>query len=157
MTLAVLASSCRSSTEGGASAPAAPQFEKGLFAVEAEGGSKGGEAKVRLRVAKGAGDLNVIIAQVEYDTARMKLKNCDIDPAAGKQLLSLEQTPGKVRTIVTGSPDPLPAEGAVFACSFAVAGDAQAGPTVVRIEGDVSDTEFVDHSFREEVTLQVRE
>jgi hypothetical protein len=155
MTLAVLASSCRSSTEGGASAPAAVQFEKGLFAVEAEGAARGSEAKVRLRVAKGAGDLNVIIAQVEYDTARMKLKSCDIDPNAGKQLLSLEQTPGQVRTIVTGSPDPLPAEGGVFSCAFTVAADAKPGPTVVRIEGDVSDTAFTDHSFREEATVVV--
>jgi hypothetical protein len=162
MAFAALTSACRSNTSGGG-VGAAPQFEAGLLALNATGAARKGEAKLEVRSGKGASHLNVIIAQVEYDRARLSLKSCDIAPAlgadaaAGKQLLFLEQDPGKVRVVLTGSAEALPADAPIFACSFGIAADAAVGDTKVRIEADISDTEFTDHAFKDEVAIAVRE
>jgi hypothetical protein len=161
MSIAALSLSCRSGG-GEKSAPVAVQFESDLLTVSGAEGRRGQEIEVGL--ASGKNDqLNVIIAQLDYDGTRMKLKECTIDPAVGegtrpgKQLLFNEQKAGSVRTIVTGSVEPLPARAKIFGCRFTLAADAPAGATTVHLEADVSDTAFADHAFRDDVVVTVKE
>jgi hypothetical protein len=159
--VAVAAMSCRSSD--GSAGMTAIEFETGLFTLVGDDAPRGGEARLRLRSAKGVETINIVIAQIDYDSTRLRLKGCEIDRAvaegtlAGKHLLSLEQSPGTVRTIVTGSVEPIPGDADIFSCSFKIAPEAPAGPIQIRVEGDASDTDFVDHAFREELHLVVKE
>ena len=161
MAVAALAASCRSSGSGGVSSTSAPQFEAGILALTANDAGRGGDVQMKLRSGKGQDRFNVIIAQFTYDSARMKLKGCEIaapvgaGTAANKQLLFVEQNPGTVRAVVTGSVEALPGDAEIFGCTFAVAADAQPGAAKIRLEADVSDTEFADHAFRDEVTIAV--
>jgi len=162
MAFVALSSACRSNSSGGG-AGAAPKFEAGLLALNAKGAARNGEAALEVRSGKDADRLTVIIAQLEYDRARMSLKSCEVAAGIGsgtataKQFLFLEQDPGHVRLVLTGSNEPLPADTPIFACLFGVGADAAVGDTKVRLEADLSDTEFGDHAYEGEVAVAVRE
>jgi len=161
MAVAALATSCRSSGSGGGSSASPAQFEAGILTLAANDAGRGGEVQMKVRSGKGQDRFNVIIAQFKYDSARIKLKGCEIAASVGagtasnKQLLFVEENPGMVRAVVTGSVEALPGDADIFGCTFAVAADAQPGQATIRLEADVSDTDFADHAFRDEVTLAV--
>ena len=82
------------------------------------------------------------------------MKRCGINPQIGdgteaaKVLHFAEPEPGLVRTVVAGTLAELPQAADVLACDFAVQPNAPAGPTIVRVHGQVADMTFEDRSLR---------
>ncbi len=113
------------------------------------------EARVSLRALNRGGDIVTLIGEIRYDTQVLRLKTCASDGArAGKQLHFLEPEPGRVRTVLAGSLDPMPADSEVITCTFSIATKG-AGRTTVRASGEVADLQFVDRPFElvEEIAL----
>ncbi|MFQ5668142.1 MAG: hypothetical protein ACE5I7_17140 [Candidatus Binatia bacterium] len=148
-------------SNGGIGSGAAVRPEQGVLAVQARGAAPGAEAQVQLKVLPGAGPIVTIVSELNYDPTRLTMQRCSIDPtigagtAAGKSLHVAEPTPGVIRTVVEGGLAALPAESGVLHCAFTVAPQAGAGPTAVRVHGEVADTTFEDRAFSAEGTVVI--
>lgn len=111
------------------------------------------EARISLRALNRGGDIVTVVGEIRYDTTVLRLRECVSDGArAGKQLHFLEPEPGRVRAVLAGSLDPMPADSEVIACTFAVS-NTSAGKTVVRATGEVADLNYVDRPF--ELTQEI--
>jgi hypothetical protein len=134
--------------------------EPPIFALEAEGGPPGGEARVRLRSLPTSGTIVTVIGELHYDPERLRLKHCDLNPiiphrqtSPDRELLDTkalyvsEPTPGVLRALVAGGVDPLPPTSELFTCTFGVRVDAPHGPVEVSAHGDVSSPTFDDRNF----------
>ena len=134
--------------------------EARLFALQAEDTS-GDDVRVTLHSLPTSGPVVTIISELNYDTARLKVKRCGINPKIGdgtetaKVLHFAEPEPGVVRTVVAGTLAELPQAADVLACDFAVQPNAPAGPTIVRVHGQVADTTFEDRDFSAEKTIVI--
>ena len=145
-----------------ASVPDVPQNpERRLFALEG-GESAAGDVHVTLHSLPTSGPVVTIIGELNYDSARLKMTNCGINPEIGegsktaKVLHVAEPAPGLIRAVVVGTLEELPKTGDVLACDFAVQPNAPTGPTIVRVHGQVADTTFEDRSFSAEKTIVIR-
>jgi len=131
-----------------------------VFALQAES-TPDKDVRVTMRSLPTSGPVVTIITQFDYDTDRLKMKTCTISPeigegtASAKVLHLAEPVPGLVRAVVVGKLEELPAAANVLACDFAVRPGAPAGPTVVRVHGQVADTTFEDRSFAAEKTIVI--
>lgn len=132
-----------------------------VFALQAENTSHD-DVRVTLHSLPTSGPVVTIITQLDYDTARLKMKDCGINPAIGegtasaKVLHLAEPVPGTVRAVVAGTLAELPQAADVLACNFAVQPGAPAGPTTLRVHGAVADTTFEDRSFATEKTIVIK-
>lgn len=150
----------RSSEERAAEPPAAAP-EQRVFALQAAD-TAGRDVRVTLHSLPTSGPVVTIITELDYDSARLKMKSCGINPEIGegsqsaKVLHMAEPAPGLVRAVVAGTLAELPQAADVLACDFAVQPDAPAGPTTVRVHGQVADTTFEDRSFSAEKTIVIR-
>ncbi len=105
------------------------------------------EVIVDLQAVAGGGPVVTVVGEIAYDAQLLRLERCESDAAkAGKQLHVREVEPGKVRAVVAGSLDPMPANSKVLACVFAAPATAT-GRTMVRARGEVADTTYVDRPF----------
>jgi len=133
--------------------------QQGAFALQSE--STGGEARVTLRASAAAGTIVTLIGQLNYDTSRLTMKNCEIGgqigagTRAGKTLHFKEAAPGVIRAVVEGGVQPLPPATDVLTCTFAAARGAPSGPVTVRAQGNVADMSFIDRPFAAEATVTV--
>ena len=59
----------------------ASQPQQGGFALQSE--STGGEARVTLRALPAAGAIVTLVGQLNYDTSRLTMKNCEIGGQIG--------------------------------------------------------------------------
>lgn len=141
-------------------ADVAPKAEHRVFALQTEKTS-GDDVRVTLHSLPSSGPVVTIITELSYDTARLKMKSCGINPEIGegttaaKVLHMAEPAPGLVRAVVAGTLAELPQAADVLACDFAVQPGAPAGPTTVRVHGQVADTTFQDRSFSAEKTIVI--
>jgi hypothetical protein len=127
-------------------------------ALDAQGGGAGGgEARIRLRSLAAAGPIVTMVGNLTYDTARLKVKNCEIGAAAaaGKALTWAEPKPGLVSTVVAGGLGELPAGGDVLSCTFAKVPSSPPGEAALRVEGDVADAQLAERRFVAETTVGV--
>ena len=135
--------------------------EARVFALQAENTS-GDAVRVTLHSLPTSGPVVTIISELDYDTARLKVKRCGINPqigdgtASAKVLHFAEPEPGVVRTVVAGTLAELPQAADVLACDFAVQPNAPAGQTIVRVHGQVADMTFEDRSFAAEKTIVIQ-
>lgn len=105
------------------------------------------EVRVDLQAVAGGGAVVTVIGEIAYDARVLRFERCESDAArAGKELHVREVEPGKLRAVLAGSLDPMPAESRVLACVFAAPATAR-GRTVVRARGEVADTTYVDRPF----------
>ncbi len=131
-----------------------------VFALDAENTSRD-DVRVTLHSLPTSGPVVTIVTQFDYDTERLKMKDCTISPEIGKGTASAkvlhlaEPQPGLVRAVVVGKLEELPTVANVMACDFKVRPGAPAGPTVVRVHGQVADTTFEDRSFATEKTIVI--
>ncbi len=113
----------------------------------------GQEVRLNVRAVADAPRVVTMIAEMEYDAARLTTRGCEISPgigektAAGKSLSVLSPTPGLIRAVLAGSLQPVPGNTDVFSCTFAVAAGAPAGAAPVRLHGEVADAAFADYAF----------
>jgi hypothetical protein len=134
--------------------------EARLFALHADDTS-GDDVRVTLHSLPTSGPVVTIISELDYDSARLKMKQCGINPQIGdgtqtaKVLHFAEPKPGVVRTVVAGTLAELPQAADVLACDFAVQPNAPAGPTIVRVHGQVADMTFEDRDFSAEKTIVI--
>jgi len=134
--------------------------ERSILALEGAE-TAAGDVRVTLRALDSAGPVVTIISQLEYDSARLKMTRCGLNPDIGtgsttaKVLHVAEPVPGLVRAVVAGTLQALPQAADVLACDFAVRPHAPAGPTTVRAHGDVADNSFADRSFSAEKTIVI--
>ncbi len=132
-----------------------------VFALQAEDTARD-DVRVTLHSLPTSGPVVTIISELNYDAARLKMKSCGINPQIGdgteaaKVLHVAEPAPGLVRAVVAGTLAELPQAADVLTCDFAVQPDAPAGPTTVRVHGQVADTTFEDRSFSAEKTIVIR-
>jgi hypothetical protein len=144
-----------------AAAPRAAKAEESVFALQAADTAHDA-VHVTMRSLPTSGPVVTIITQLDYDSARLKMKSCDISPEIGagskaaKVLHLAEPQPGLVRAVVAGTLEELPKAGDVLACDFTVQPNAPAGPTTLRIHGDVADMTFEDRAFSTEKTIVIR-
>jgi hypothetical protein len=137
----------------------ASQPQQGGFALQSE--STGGAAQVTLSASAAAGTIVTLIGQLNYDTSRLTMQNCEIGAdigagtAAGKTLYFKEPTPGVIRAVVAGGLQALPPAADVLTCTFAAAPGAPAGPVTVRAQGNVADMSLKDRPFVAEATVDV--
>ncbi|HVO22530.1 MAG TPA: hypothetical protein VMW56_02765 [Candidatus Margulisiibacteriota bacterium] len=142
-----------------ATAPDNPEAR--VFALQAES-TADKKVRVTMRSLPTSGPVVTIVTQVDYDTGRLKMNTCTISPdigegtASAKVLHLAEPQPGLVRAVVVGKLEELPAAANVLACDFAVQPGAPAGPTVVRVHGQVADTTFEDRPFAVEKTIVIK-
>jgi hypothetical protein len=135
--------------------------EARVFALQAEDTSADA-VRVTLHSLPTSGPVVTIISELNYDSARLKMKQCGINPQIGdgtetaKVLHFAEPQPGLVRTVVAGTLAELPQAADVLACDFAVQPNAPAGPTIVRVHGQVADMTFEDRSFAAEKTIVIK-
>jgi len=143
------------------SGDASQNAERSVFALEGAD-TAGGDVHLTLHALPTAGPVVTIIGELNYDSARLKMTRCGISPEIGagsksaKVLHLAEPAPGLVRAVVAGTLEDLPQAADVLACDFAVQPNAPAGPTVVRVRGQVADTTFEDRSFAAEKTIVIR-
>lgn len=105
------------------------------------------ETRISLRALNRGGDIVTVVGEIHYDKDVLRLKECVSDGArAGKQLHFLEPEAGRVRAVLAGSLDPMPANSEVIACIFAVSSKAPR-KTIVRATGEVADLNYVDRPF----------
>lgn len=141
--------------------PHAAKPEESVFALQAADTAHD-DVRVTMRSLPTSGPVVTIITQLDYDSARLKMKSCDISPEIGegskaaKVLHVAEPAPGLIRAVVAGTLEVLPKAGDVLACDFAVQPNAPAGPTTLRIHGDVADMTFEDRAFSTEKTIVIR-
>ena len=145
-----------------ASAPDISQNpERNLFALEGTE-SSAGDVHVTLHSLPTSGPVVTIIGELNYDSARLKMTNCGINPDIGegsktaKVLHLAEPSPGLIRAVIAGTLEELPKAADVLACDFAVQPNAPTGPTIVRVHGQVADTTFEDRSFSAEKTIVIK-
>jgi len=135
--------------------------EASVFALQAAD-TASDDVRVTLHSLPTAGPVVTIITEMDYDTDRLKMKSCDINPQIGersapaKVLHLAEPAPGLVRAVVAGSLAELPQAADVLACDFAVLPNAPDGPTTLRVHGQVADMTFEDRSFSAEKTIVIR-
>lgn len=106
------------------------------------------EARISLRALNRGGDIVTVVSEIRYDAQVLRLKSCGSDGArAGKQLHFRETEPGRVRAVLAGSLDPMPADSEVIACTFSIA-RKDVGRTLIQASGEVADLQFVDRPFQ---------
>lgn len=155
MMAAVVLAGCQG---GGSTATGSGQ---GVFALQAQGAPRGGEARVTMRSLRSAGSIVTMVGQLSFDADRLTVTGCEIAPnvaqtVGAKALHWAQPKPGTVRAVVVGGLDALPAETDVLTCTFAVKADAPRGALTVRADGDVSDTTLQERGYTAETTLEVQ-
>jgi hypothetical protein len=121
-----------------------------------------GDVQVTLQALATSGPMVTIIGEVDYDSSRLQMTSCRINPEIGggsqvaKVLHVAEPAPGLIRAVVAGGLEVLPKAADVLACDFAVRPNAPTGPTMVRARGQVADTTFEDRSFSAEKTFVIK-
>lgn len=135
--------------------------EASVFALEGAD-TAGADVRVTLHSLPSRGPVVTIISELDYDSARLKMTRCGINPQIGegsesaKVLHLAEPAPGLIRAVVAGTLAELPNAADVLACDFAVQPNASTGPTIIRVHGQVADTTFEDRSFSTEKTILIR-
>jgi len=134
---------------------------QGVFALQAQGAARGGEARVTMRSLPSAGAVVTLVGQLSFDADRLAVTGCELAPkvtdvVAAKALHWAQPQPGTVRAVVVGGLDALPAETDVVTCTFTVKADAPRGTTTVRADGDVSDTTLQERVYTAQTTLEVQ-
>jgi hypothetical protein len=142
------------SGSGGSAAPSG----NGIFSLQSQSAAPGGEARVSLRPSDTAGSIVTVISELDYDTAQMQMKKCELsasNASTGKALQVAEPSPGVVRAVLAGDLAPVPLGADLITCTFAVPSNAAKGTVAVHAHGEVSDTTFEDRSFTVEGTVVI--